>query len=839
MHLHTGISLSWCRPGALLLFFLLPLASVAQTVVKGKVTDAQSGDPIPFANIIFQGTTIGTTTDFDGNFSVKATVSVDTLVVSYLGYTTRKKRVQPNVSQVINFQLEEEATALQEIVFEAGENPAYEVLRNVVKNKSTNDKRKLTAYEYDTYTKIEVDVDNMSEKFRDRKVIRKITQVIDSVERIAGEDGKPILPIFISESVSRFYYRTDPQLRFEKILKSKINGIGIQDGTLVTQFVGSSFQEYNFYQNWLNIVTKEFVSPIADGWRLYYNYDLTDSLYIGDHFCYRLDFQPKSPQDLAFSGTIWITKAEWALKQIDVSVGKQANLNFIEKIRIQQELEPTPVGAWIPVKNRVLIDISELTKESAGMLAKFYTSNRNIVVNEPKIPSFYEREILMEEDARQYEAEEYWDTLRHEPLSETEKNVYRMIDTLQNIPVVKTYTDIIKIVVNGYYSAGKVNLGPYISLAAINNIEGFRVQPGFKTNYAFSKKWVLGGSVGYGFGDERVKYSAFVQNILSRERWTTVTVSTRSDLGRVGVDDESLADNYLFLAAQRFGTFRRGYYFDESRFNFQRELFRGFTQRVAFRYSTFRPVFNFGYLQPGNETDTARTFENAEAILEARFARDELFVVNDNDRISLGTSRWPEVTLRYTHGFKGLAGSDFDYDKLRLSVHKRIRFGPMGVGYVTITGEYVFSKLPYPLLSLHLGNQTPFFAHVTYNLMDYGEFVSDRYAALHYSHHFEGLLLNRIPLMRRLKWRLVGTSNVILGGMSSMNKALIAEDSEVNGSAIGFLSRGVPYIELGYGVENIFRFFRVDLIHRVTYLDRSRNPDVRRFGILFSVQFNL
>jgi hypothetical protein len=823
----------------LLLTVLTSGAATAQTVVKGKVTDAQSGDPIPFANIIFQGTTDGTTTDFEGNFSVSTRTRADSLVVSYMGYTTRTKKIQEGVVQVLNFQLEEEVTTLQEVVFVAGENPAYEILRNVVRNKSRNDKRQLTAYEYDTYTKIEVDVDNMSEKFRQRKVVKKITQVLDSVEQIAGEDGKPILPIFISESISKFYYRTDPQLRFEKILKSKINGVGIQDGTLVTQFVGASFQEYNFYQNWLNIVTKEFVSPLADGWRLYYNYDLTDSLYIGDHYCYRLDFYPKSPQDLAFTGTVWISKDDWALKQIDASVGKQANLNFVEKIRIQQELEPTSHGPWVPVKNRVLIDVSELTPSAAGMLAKFYTSNKNVVVNQPKVSSFYEREIMMEENAREFEDEEYWDTLRHEPLSETEKNVYRMIDTLQNIPVVKTYTDVIKIAVNGYFTAGKINIGPYISLAALNNIEGFRIQPGFKTNYDFSKKWVVGGSVGYGFDDRKIKYSAFVQNIMSRERWTTLTVSARSDLGRVGLDDENLGDNYLFLAAQKFGTFRRAYYFDESRINFQRELLRGLSQRLAFRFSTFRPVYDFGYRRAENEYDTLQTYENAELIVETRFARDELFIINDNERISLGTSKWPEVTLRYTHGFKGVAGSDFDYDKLRLSIHKRIRFGPMGVSYVTLTGEYVFSKLPYPLLSLHLGNQTPFFAHVTYNLMDYGEFVSDRFASLHYSHHFEGFLLNRMPLMRKLKWRLVGTSNIILGGMSSMNKALIAERPDDDGLTVGFLSRGVPYIELGYGVENIFKFFRVDFIHRVSYLDKTKNPDVRKFGVLFSFQFNL
>jgi len=805
-------------------------------VVKGKVTDANSGDPIPFVNVLYQGTNIGATTDFDGNYTIKTHTPSDSLIASYIGYRRKAKVVAKVASQVINFQMEEEATSLQEFVVYAGENPAFEILRKTIQNKPNNDKRKLTAYEYDTYTKIEIDVDNISDKLRENKMMKKVAQVLDSVERIAGEDGRPILPLFISESISKFYFRDNPQLRYEHILKSKMNGVGIEDGTLITQFIGSSFQEYNFYQNWLNIVSKEFVSPIADGWRLYYEYELTDSLYVGGEYCYRLDFTPKSPQDLAFTGTIWVTKEGFALKQIDVSIGKQANLNFVEKIKIQQELEPTSEGAWLPVKNRVLIDISELTNASAGMLAKFYTSNQNFVVNQPKELSFYERTIMMAEDARLHEEEEYWDTLRHEPLTETEKNVYKMIDTLQNIPVVKTYTDIVKIAVNGYFDAGKVYIGPYAAFMAYNNIEGLRLQAGFKTSMDFSNKWVLRGQLGYGFKDEKIKYSASIQRILSRNRWTTASLRFRSDIGRVGVDDEVLADNYLFLVAQRWGTFRRGYYFDESRFNFQRELFKGFTQRVAFKYLTFRPTFNFGY-----ETDDgiAQNFETAELIVESRYARDEVFVQDDNDRISLGTSRWPIITLRYTRGFKGVIDSDFDYTKIRLSVYKRIRFGPLGVGYVNVMGEYTFNPIPYPLLTPHIGNQTPIFTSISYNLMNFGEFVSDRYASLQYQHHFEGFLLNRIPLMRKLKWRLVGTANVIVGGLSQENKALIPEDEQY--MQVGSLERGKPYLELGYGVENILKFFRVDFIHRLSYLEKSVEsmPDVRKFGILFSVQFSL
>ncbi len=829
----------------LLIFSIIAISeiesSAQETIVKGKITDVNSGDPIPYVNVIFGGTTTGITSDFDGNYELRTSEPVDTIVVSYIGYKVRKKAITAGISQIVNIQLEEDVTTLQEIVFEAGENPAFEVLRRVVRNKKNNDKRKLLAYEYDTYTKIEIDVDNLSEKFRQRKMVKKITQVLDSIEVIAGEDGKPVLPLLITESVSKVYYRDNPSLKYENILRSKVNGVGVEDGTTVTQLVGSSFQEYNFYQNWLNILAKDFVSPIADGWRLYYEYDLVDSLYVGNDYCYRLDFFPKSPQDLAFTGSMWITRDQYALKQIDVSIGKQANLNFIEKIRIQQELEPTAEEAWLPVKNRVLIDVSEVTGKSAGMLAKFYTSNKNFVINKPHQPSFYEIPIVMAEDARINEDDESWDTLRHEPLTQTEKNVYKMIDTLQNIPVVRTYTDIIKIIVGGYHDAGKIDIGPYVSTFAVNNIEGFRIQPGFRTNEKFSKKWVFGGQLGYGFKDERVKYMAFVQNIMSRRKWTTLTLRARSDISRIGIDDESAGDNFLLLASQRFGNFRRGYYFDEARLDFRRELFKGFTQRIAFKYFTFEPTFPFAYYDKPEDLTTSAVRENfdaAEVIVESRYARDELFIQSDNERLSLGTVRWPVITVRYTRGMKGVLNSHFEYDKLRLSVYRRLRFGPLGAGYFNLTAEKVFATLPYPLMALHLGNETPLFTSITYNLMNYGEFISDRFASLQYDHHFEGFLLNKIPLMRKLKWRLVGTANIIYGGLSQENRDIIAPftpDGEPT-TTFGYFKPDRPYIELGYGVENIFRFFRVDFVHRLSYLD---NPDIRKFAVLFSFQFTL
>lgn len=829
----------------LLVCVLASATGYAQTVVSGKVTDAGSGDPIPFANVVFKGTSVGITTDFDGNYTLKTTTPVDSLQASYIGYFPKTKAVKRGVTQVINFQLEEQLNSLNEVVITPGENPAFEILKRVDENRKLHDKRRLTAYEYETYTKIEIDIDNMSEKFRKRKIIQKITQVLDSVDRIAGEDGKPILPLFISENVSKLYYRDNPRLKTENILKSKITGIGIEDGDMVTQLVGSSFQEYNFYQHWLSIVSKEFISPIADAGRLYYEYDLTDSVYINGFYCYRIDFTPKSPQDLAFTGTMWITKHEYALKQIDATVGKQANLNFIEKIKIQQELDPTGSDAWLPVKNRVLIDVSEPSANTAGMLAKFYTSNKNFIIDQPKANAFYAQAIVLDDDAYKNKDEEYWDSLRHEPLSSTEKSVYKMIDTLQNIPVVKTYTDLILLAVNGYYETGKIEIGPVLSVISINDIEGFRFQPGFRTTEHFSRKWMLGMQLGYGFKDEKFKYNFNATYILDRKRYTTINLRTRRDLNRIGVDDEALADNYIFLAAQRWGTYRAGYYFDETRFNIQRELFKGFSQRIAVRYNTFSPAFDFGYRESGDPSSPIKQdFQTTEAIFETRFARDEMFVQGQNIRYSLGVTRWPIITFTYVRGINDVFGSDFTYNKTRLSIDQPIRFGLLGSARAKLTGEYIFEALPYPLLAYHLGNQTGFYTSATFNLMNFGEFVSDSYASFQYNHNFEGFLLNRIPLMRKLKWRLVGTANLLYGGLSEKNEALLLKSTDIlsNGrpaAPVGFLQHGKPYVELGYGVENIFKFFRVDFMHRLTYLDHDTEAKVRKFGILFSAQFTL
>jgi hypothetical protein len=802
---------------------------------------------MPFVNVYFSGTTIGTTTDFDGNYTLASATPADSLSASYVGYLTKSKPVEKGKAQAINFQLSPNAVALQavDIVYGEYENPAWEIMRQVVRNKSRNDKRSLDAYEYESYSKIELDVDNISDKFRRKKVVSKILAALDSMQRLAGDDGKPILPIFISETISRNYFVNTPEKKREDIVKTKLTGIALEDGSLTSQIIGSSFQIYNLYENWVNITDKDFISPLADSWRAFYDYELlAEGEDVDGYACYRISFKPKRPEDLAFTGTMWITDSthHYALKQIELRLGKEANLNFIEKVQLQQTLEPVPgTDAWLPSKSRILIDIGEVRDDWAGMLAKFYVSNQNFVPNQPKPLTFYEQRITVADDAMQT-TEAYWQEQRHDTLTAAEVHVYQMIDTIRQLPVVKSYVEIADIAFNGYKTVGKFDFGTYTHLYAFNNIEGNRFRVGVKSNHLFSKHWILGGYLAYGTKDARFKYRAEANYIANRKHWLILGAMRSNDIDQVGIYNDHFSNSALFTASTRFGTLRRPFYHEITQAWATGDIIRGFTQTVRLRTRHFQPIeegYRFYYEHPEQAGRIMDDFRVSELIFETRIAFKEKFIQYDNERVSLGTSGRPEILLRALFGLNAFR-SDFRYKKFSASLLQDIRLGLFGRLNYQLTGGYVPSAVPYPLLEAHLGNQSFFYNQNSFNLMDFFEFVSDTYGSLRLKHSFEGLLLNRIPLLRKLKWRSFLTANALYGSVRAENLELVPVlDPEGQPTdpypAFKSLDRNKPYVELGYGVENILRILRVDFIHRLTYLD----ADARRFGVKFSLQFKL
>lgn len=834
-------------------FLLIGFSAFAQkTVITGKVTDAETGDGVPFANVYFDGTTIGTSTDFDGFYKIETEKATDSLVVSYVSYQTRKKAVKKGVTQNIDYQLASSEETLKAIVITSGkwENPAWEYLRGVLDHKSENDKRRLSAYEYDAYSKVELDVDNISDKFKEKKLVKKIISVVDSVESLAGEDGKPILPLFISETVSKFYYRDNPVKRKEMIEKTRIKGVGVDDGSIVSQLVGSSFQDYNFYESWIQIAGKDFVSPVSESWRLFYDYELQERTEIDDIWCYRIDFQPKRKEDLAFTGTMWITDdSTFALKRIDVTVPKAANLNFIEKIKIQQDLkriddgkqsnDKTKETAWLPVKTRILIDVGQINDQWAGMLLKSYNSAENIVINNPKPLAFYKESIVVDEEVNN-STDQFWKENRHDSLTASEQTVYAMIDTISNLPMVKSYIEVIDLLINGYKDIGKVDIGTLLTFYSKNTIEGHRAMFNIRTNSDFSEKFQFSAGLGYGFGDEKWKYRGKIRYIPTRHPWTVISVSHQYDLQQVALFNEDFrsSDNYLFLAFSRWGNLskNRPFYHRQSSIDFQTDIVKGVTTKITYRNQNYEPLFNFEFFDPKNLEIRHTNFAVSELMAEVRIGFKERYINGKMGRAII-TSNYPVFKLRYIRGLGDFLGGDLEYHKFSARMEHSFRFGIFGRTDYFISAGYTPSTLPYPLLETHLGNQTLFYNQLSFNLMNYFEFVSDKYASINVIHDFNGFLLNRIPLMRRLKWRSFVEGNMLVGNVSQKNIDLIPDIDSQGNPIAKFGSLGAtPYTEVSYGISNIFRFVRIQAIHRLTYLDKD---NVSKWGIRVSAQFSL
>ncbi len=827
------------------LFCTLAGAGRAQTAYRGRVTDAQTGDPVPFASVALKGKAVGTTTNFEGYYQFTTTQRADSLVVTFIGYRTRAKLIQPGVStQTLDFQLEPTSTSLAEVVVRAGENPAFRILRELRERRAFNDRKRLTAYEYDSYAKTELDVDNLSEKFRKRRVVKKITGALAKAEKLAGEDGRPVIPTFVSETVSKFYYRANPQRRKEVILKTNLTGVGVKDGGFISQLLGGNlFQNYNFYDNSVPFLSKDFTSPLGENWRGTYEYFLSDTVVVGDNVCFELEFEPRRKQDLAFTGTMWVDTATYALRQMDATLGKDANLNYIEKIKIQQELEPVldsagKVAAWLPARTRFLVDVAELTKNSAGMLAKFYIANHNFRLNDPQPLSFYDQSVVVADDAREA-SPAYWAKARPDSLTREDRLARQLIDSVRNLPIVRTYVDVAEIVTTGWKKYRGVEVGPYIYGLAYNSIEGLRMRVGVRTNEAFSRHWILRGFLGYGTLDGKFKYGGEVNYLFSRKHWTVAGFRHSYDLERLGLDPDQISNNKLFYAFTRFGQYHGAYLRRENTFFVQSDVTKGLRLSASLASRSFDPLFPFRYrVEPnlGELSPMSSHFDYTQFTFEARFAKNETFIQDGNERITLGTKRIPVITLRYQRGMKGVLGGNFDFHRFQITAFQTFRVGSLGRSSYLFSAGYTPSVVPAPLLFPHLGNETWFFNRNAFNLMNYFEYVSDRYASVQWQHNFEGLLFNRIPGIKKLKWRLVANANVLFGDQSHANETITARTFHPRfRQKYEFSSLNIerPYLEVGYGIDNIFKLFRIQAIHRLTYLDGG----VDRFAVKGSIHF--
>ncbi|MCW3072365.1 MAG: carboxypeptidase-like regulatory protein [Bacteroidetes bacterium] len=828
-----------------LLVLSLQLKAQQETIITGHVTEKGTNAGIPFVNIYFKGTLIGTVTDFDGNYSITTSSPKDSIYISLIGYKSRAKPVKKGQTQIIDFQLSPEALNLNTVEVRPGINPALRIIKNAQVNKSKYNRDNLNSVQYLSYTKQEADVDNITPKMRRWRLFRPFISMWDSLDVLAGEESKANLPVMMSEVISEIYSYKEAEKKRENVEAVKIKFVGMKDGSAVSQLTGTDFQNYNFANNTVAIQGKDILSPIADNAMLFYNYYLIDSVFIDSMKCYKVDCRPKNKKDLAYTGTLWITDTTFAIKQLDLEITPDVNMNWIDRARIQEVLIPTSAGPWVPSQTRTIVDYTTITSKFVSMVVRTYNSNRNFVVNQPKQKDFYETSTVYAEDAILKDTA-WWRNNRHEQLTKMEAKSYDMIDTVRQIPFIKTGVNVLYFLFSGYKDFGPVDIGHYMQLYSRNQYEGDKIRLGFRTNAKFSKSWIIRGYGAYGFKDHGFKYNLQLERILTRFPWSKAGIQYRDDIDQAGTDfsfssnmNLGQSPNNLFNFAAGIGPISRLVKKQEARIWYEKDFNIGISSKVTFQNIRTNPLFPVTFGDQFN-IFLQRKYSITEALLDLRYSRKERYVQNGTERISFGNKRSAVISLNYTLGLKDVLNGDFNYHKASLSYSNRFRFATLGYSQVFIKVGKVFSRIPYTLLEIPRGNETYIYASNTFNQMSNFEFVSDQYIEAFLQHHFSGLFFNRIPLLKQYNWREIVGINMIYGTLSNKNK-------EFNANNYFTVMEDVPYFEADLGVENIFNLIRIDYTYRLTYNDdfylrdyRKANPGnkISNWGIKIGLQFS-
>jgi len=817
-----------------LLFFLASGSSMrcdAQEVTKimGMVRDAQTGDTLPFVSIYFKNTQIGATTGFDGRFSLESRKATDTLVASYIGYTSVYLPIQRNSFQVVDIKMEPERYELSGVVIHPGENPAVVLLRKIIDHKPQNDPDKVETFQCQAYTKMQFDINNLSDKFRNRRILEPFKFVFEQMDT-SVVNGKVYLPVMISETFSDLYFRKTPRVRKEIIKASQISGV---ENPTISQFVGNLAQDVKVYDNFINLFQKNFVSPISSIGLLYYKYYLIDSTFLGNKWCYNVMFKPRRKQELAFTGNFWVNDTSFAIKKLEMRMAGDANINFVNDMVISQEFDIAGNGQWMLSREQTvadfnLIEDAKITMGFFGTRTVLYSGYDFSPVRDEKIYSM-PNNIIVRDDANR-KPEEFWRKSRPEALTHREASVYRLSDTLKQMPIFRTYLEIIKMVATGYYVKGNFEWGPYASTYSFNALEGNRFRFGGRTSNDFSTRLMLNGYLAYGTRDRTLKYSAGFMYMAGKMPDRVLSGSYKYDMEQLGMGQGAFREDFILNSLFRRNPQDKLSMVKEYKGSYKHEWFTGFNNTITV---SNRRLFTLGsagikLYEPANQ-DYVRhdQITTTELTFGLHYGYREKVLAGEFERVVV-SSQYPVFDLRYTYGVKGLFNGDYGYNSLNANVSQWFSFLSAGWLKYTIEAGKTWGTLPFPLLKIYPGNETFYHDDYAFNLMNYYEFISDEYATGHIIYHMEGLFLNRIPAIRKLKWREVAQFKAAVGHTSSANKLY-------NQLPLGSYFISKPYLEAGVGIENIFRIIRVDAVWRLFYND---HPNVKPFGVLVSMNFD-
>ena len=844
-----------------LLFLLLGCCiSVSAQNIQGVVTDSLTNEPIPYLSVFYEGKGVGSITDNVGNYKVETRKGWNKLTFSAVGYVTKVVNIIPGVTKNLNVRMRPDDIMLDEVVvkpkrekYSRKNNPAVELMKKVIAHKKNNKLSENDYYQYNKYQKITMSLNDVTPEMLEKGMYKKMPFLKDQIE-LCEETNKFILPISVDETASQKIYRKHP--KSEKTIIKGMSSTGVNElfatGDMLSTVLKDVFTDVNIYDNDIRLLQYPFISPISSSDAIsFYKFYIMDTTFVDKDKCFHLTFVPNNSQDFGFTGHLYVlADSSYTVKKCTMNLPKKSGVNFVDNMDIIQEFEQLPNGEWVLKTDDMIVEMT-LMKIMQGFQIRRTTRYSDYAFDELPQQLFKRKGAEIKEADAMMRGDDFWNQYRPVPLTQTESSMDMLVKRLEQMPGFKYVIFVLKAFIENFVETGtkehpsKVDIGPVNTMISNNYIDGLRLRMSAQTTANLNPHLFFKGYYAYGFKDHRSKYMGEVEYSFNKKEYLPREFPKNSITFSYQYDVMSPTDKFLktdkdnVFVSFKTSTVDQMSYVRNIALKYENETQFGLKTTVEVKHSTDEPTGGLAYITNDDQKTLVPEIQTMEASLAFRYAPGETFVNTKQRRIPVSFDA-PVFTLSHTAGFKGVLGGEYNYNLTEIGLYKRFWFSSWGKIDMFVKGGAQWNKVPFPLLIMPAANLSYILQRETFNLINNMEFLNDRYASLDVSWDLNGKIFNRIPLLKKLKWREAIGFKMLYGHLTDKNNPMKHPgDSELflfptrDGRPTSFvMDPKTPYMECSVGIHNIFKILHIDYVRRLNYLD---HPDANKWGVRFMV----
>lgn len=841
---------------------IVAFASLAKAQITGEIYD-EDGYPIPLASAIYRGHHVAEASDMDGKFTIARHNGWE-LTFSSVGFMPQTITVGPNTPSHLKIVLKEDSRSLKEVVvkqkrerYSRKNNPAVELMKRVIAAKQRTNLENHEYYQYNKYQKITLSLNDIKPEDLETGKYKNKSYVKDQVET-SSYNNKLILPVSIDETVTQHIYRKIPKEEKDIIKGQRSEGVNnvLQTGDILNTLLKEVFTDIDIYDDHVRLMQYQFVSPIGETAISFYRYYIQDTVYVDRELCYHLEFIPNNQQDFGFRGELFVlADSTLHVKKCSFTLPKRTDVNFVQDMKITQEYTKLNNNEWVLTTDDL---VAELKMFGADILVTKTTRLNEYAFDDLPNKLFKGRAKTKHEADAMIRDDAFWNQYRVVGLTKGESSMNAFIHRIEQSKNFKWIIFGLRALVENYVETGsmrtksKFDFGPVNTLISSNFVDKYRLRVSGRTTANLNKHLFWNGYYAYGTKSHKNYYGSEITYSLNAKKNVPFEFPQRNIIFETGYDVMSPADKFLIhnkdniFMSVRTQKVEQMYFYNRQKLSFVYETDWGFSFNTSFKLESNAPTGDLVFMKmpgatinpsaDGNEYVTK--IRTTEAKVGLRYCPGQTYVNTKQQRWPVNLDS-PEFTLSHTMGFKNVLGGQYKLNYTEFGIYKRFWMGSWGYIDTHLNGGAQWDKVPFPMLIMPPVNITYFEHEATMSMMKNMEFMSDRYLFGSVAWDLSGKLLNRIPLVKRLKWREYFAVKGMWSTVTSKNDPTLQSNQSDRilfqfPEGVGVMNKKVPYWEVVVGVHNIFKFFGVDYVRRMNYHGPGIHKNGVRFGFMMS-----